>query len=364
MHTLKTVQTTVMFYNIKVQEINKETSDTVSVTLDVPENLKEHFSYKHGQYLTFKQTIKSEELRRSYSLCSSPKTDSALQVAIKEVEGGKFSTWANNELKVGDVLEVMTPAGNFYTDVEAGQKKKYVLYAAGSGITPILSIIKTILSVEAESEVVLVYGNRSKSSIIFNDALNDLVATSSGRFKRIDVLSRENTSDPIFSGRIGKEKCIELDLKQSKLLDADEFFLCGPESMIMDIKGWLESNNIAKENIHFELFTTPVAAAEKTVDPNAEVNSHVTVIMDDEEFEFDLSSKGDSILDASVDAGIDAPYSCKGAVCCTCKAKVVEGSARMEMNYALDDKEVEDGYILTCQAHPTSVKCVVDYDVI
>ncbi len=353
-----------MFYNIKVQKITKETADTVSITLDVPENLKEHFEYKQGQYLAFKQTINSEELRRSYSLCSSPVTDNALQVAVKQVEGGKFSTWANNELKEGDVLETMAPAGNFYTEVSANQKKKYVLFGAGSGITPLLSIIKTILATEAESEVVLVYGNRSNESIIFNDQLNDLVGSSNGRFKRIDVLSRENISDPIFSGRIGKEKCIEIDLKSQKILDADEFFLCGPESMIMDVKGWLESNDVSKNNIHFELFTTPVAAAKKTVDPNIKITSKVTVIMDDEEFEFDLSSKGDSILDASVDAGIDAPYSCKGAVCCTCKAKIVEGSARMEMNYALDDKEVADGYVLTCQAHPTSEKCVVDYDVI
>lgn len=353
-----------MFYNIKVQKITRETADTVSLTLDIPESLSEHFEYKQGQYLTFKQTINSEELRRSYSLCSSPVSDSALQVAVKQVEGGKFSTWANKDLKEGDVLETMAPTGNFFTEVKEGQKKKYVLFAAGSGITPILSIIKTIIAVEKESEIVLVYGNRNQDSIIFNDALNELVSASNGRFQRIDVLSRATDANPIFSGRIGKEKCIELDLKQTKLLDGDEFFLCGPESMIMDIKGWLEASNVSKEKIHFELFTTPVASAQKTVDPNVEITSHVTVIMDDEEFEFDLSSKGDSILDASVDAGIDAPYSCKGAVCCTCKAKVVEGSARMEMNYALDDKEVADGYILTCQAHPTSEKCVVDYDVV
>lgn len=364
MQTLKIAQTSFMFYNIKVQKVTRETPETVSVSLEIPENLKDHFKYKQGQYLTFKQTINAEELRRSYSLCSSPVTDNSLQVAVKQVEGGKFSTWANTELKEGSVLETMAPMGNFYTEVAENQKKKYVLFGAGSGITPLLSIIKTILSVEKESEIVLIYGNRTNDTIIFNSALNDLVESSNGRFTRIDVLSRENNNDPIFNGRIGKEKCVEIDLKHTKLLDADEFFLCGPESMIMDIKAWLENSNINKSNIHFELFTTPVASAEKTVDPNAEINAKVTVIMDDEEFEFDLSSKGDSILDASVDAGIDAPYSCKGAVCCTCKAKVVEGSARMEMNYALDDKEVADGYILTCQAHPTSEKCVVDYDVI
>ena len=364
MQTLKIVQTTFMFYNIKVQKVTQETPETVSVTLEIPANLKEHFKYKQGQYLTFKQSINAEELRRSYSLSSSPIADENLQVAVKQVEGGKFSTWANSELKEGDVLETMTPTGNFFTEVSEGQKKKYVLFGAGSGVTPLLSIIKTILAVEKESEVVLVYGNRDNANIIFNNQLNQLVGSSNGRFKRIDVLSRENNADPLFNGRIGKEKCIEIDLKHEKILDANEFFLCGPESMIMDIKGWLEASNIAKGNIHFELFTTPVASAEKTVDPNAKIMSKVTVIMDDEEFEFDLSSKGDSILDASVDAGIDVPYSCKGAVCCTCKAKVIEGSARMEMNYALDDKEVADGYVLTCQAHPTSEKCVVDYDVI
>jgi ring-1,2-phenylacetyl-CoA epoxidase subunit PaaE len=353
-----------MFYNIKVQKVTRETPETVSVTLEIPENLKEHFKYKQGQYLTFKQTINAGEHRRSYSLSSSPVTDNNLQVAVKQVEGGKFSTWANSELKEGDVLETMTPMGNFFTEVTENQKKKYVLFGAGSGITPLLSIIKTILSVEKESEVVLVYGNRDNANIIFNSQLNQLVGSSNGRFKRIDVLSRENNADPLFNGRIGKEKCIEIDLKHEKILDANEFFLCGPEIMIVDIKDWLEANNISTGRIHFELFTTPVASAEKTIDPNIEVISKLKVIMDDEEFEFDLSSKGDTILDASVDAGIDVPYSCKGAVCCTCKAKIVEGSARMEMNYALDDKEVADGYVLTCQAHPTSEKCVVDYDVI
>ena len=352
-----------MFYNVKVQKINKETNDTVSVTLDIPESLKEHFNYKQGQYLTFKQTINSEELRRSYSLCSSPVTDNALQVAIKQVENGKFSTWANNDLREGDVLEVMTPMGNFYTEVSASQKKKYVLFGAGSGITPLLSIIKTILATENESEIILVYGNKNKESIIFDNQLNELVASSNGRFSRIDLLSRDNSANGI-SGRIGSDKCIAINADGNKILNADEFFLCGPESMIMDVKEWLSKNNIDAGNIHFELFTTPVASAEKSVDPNAEINSNVTVIMDDEEFDFELSSKGESILDASVDAGIDAPYSCKGAVCCTCKAKVVEGSARMEMNYALDDNEVADGYILTCQAHPTSERCVVDYDVV
>lgn len=352
-----------MFYNITVSKIEKTTADSIAVSFQIPENLKDTFKYKQGQYLAFRKIFDGGEVRRSYSLCSSPVTDTELQVDIKVVEGGVFSTWANNELKVGDVLESMAPAGNFFTEVTPGQKKKYVLFGAGSGITPLLSIIKTTLAVETESEVVLIYGNKNEESIIFNKELNDLVEQYGQRFTRLDILSRVEGRDPLLSGRVTPEKCEALN-STTDLFDANEYFLCGPESLITGVSDLLKAKGIDKSNIHFELFVVPVAPAAKSVDPNIEITSKMTVIMDDEEFNFDLSSKGDTILDASMDEGVDVPFSCKGAVCCTCKAKVTEGSARMEMNYALGDDEVADGYILTCQAHPTSEKCVVDYDVV
>lgn len=353
-----------MFYNLTVKEVVRETPDAVSVLFDVPENLKENFRYTQGQYLTFRKIFDGEDVRRSYSLSSSPITDSFLRVSIKMIEGGKFSTYANKELEAGDILETMAPMGGFFTEVQPNQQKHYVLFAAGSGITPILSILKTVLEIEKNSHVTLIYGNRDKAHTIYRDELDMLVAEHPGRFKLLYVLSREETEDSMGNGRISPDKCDEALGFDPNLYKASEYFLCGPKQMIEDVSEHLKSKGVADKKIHFELFTTPVAAPETTVEGSEEFNAHVTVIMDDEEFEFDLSSKGESILDASVDAGVDAPFSCKGAVCCTCKAKVVEGSARMAMNYALDDKEVEDGYILTCQAHPTSENLVVDYDVI
>lgn len=352
-----------MFYNITVSKIEKTTADSIAVSFQIPESIKDVFKYKQGQYLAFRKFFDGGEVRRSYSLCSSPVTDNELQVDIKIVEGGLFSTWANKELKVGDVLESMAPVGNFHTELSADQKKKYVLVGAGSGITPLLSIIKTTLAVELDSEVVLIYGNKNEDSIIFNAELNTLKEQYGNRFTRIDILSRVEGRDELLSNRIDGDKFEALNSVYN-LINANEYLLCGPLTMINEVSDLLENKGIDKSNIHFELFVAPVAPAVKSIDPNVEITSKVTVIMDDEEFSFDLSNKGNTILDAAMDAGVDVPFSCKGAVCCTCKAKVTEGSARMEMNYALGDDEVEEGYILTCQSHPTSEKCVVDYDVV
>lgn len=353
-----------MFYNLTVKAVKRETPEAVSVSFEVPENLKEIFDYTQGQYLTFKKTFDGEEIRRSYSLSSSPAVDQELRVAIKKIEGGKFSTWANEDLKPGDVLESMAPMGNFFTELQKFQKKNYVFFAAGSGITPILSIIKTTLAKEEYSTCTLIYGNKNAETTIYKSELDQLQAEHVERLIVHYVTSREQQADPMHNGRISPEKCDELLTLSSGLYSASEYFLCGPEAMIKDVSAHLENKGVDKDKIHFELFTTPVSDGKKSEDNSAEITSQVTVIMDDEEFDFELSSKGDTILDASVDAGVDAPFSCKGAVCCTCKAKVVEGSARMEMNYALSDSEVDEGYILTCQAHPTSEKCVVDYDVV
>ena len=349
------------FHALRVKDIKRETSDTVSIAIDIPDQLRKIFNYKQGQYLTIKKNVNGEELRRSYSLCSSPVTDSEYRVAVKKVEKGKFSTFANETLKVGDVLEVMPPMGNFYSEVKGGQKKNYVAFVAGSGITPVMSILKTVLATEKESTFTLYYGNRFLNAIIFKDELSELQGKFSDRFQVHYVLSKDEGAGS-FKGRITGEACEDYKGSNAGIFSADEYFLCGPEEMIFGVKDKLEAEKVASDKIHFELFTTPVKAASEENGSAENIESDVTIFMDGEEFNYTLSTKGKSVLDASMDAGADVPFSCKGAVCCTCKAKVMEGSVKMDMNYSLTDKEVEEGYILTCQAHPTSEKVVIDYD--
>jgi len=348
------------FHTLRIKEVKKETEDTVSISLEIPNQLKKLFSYTQGQYLTFKKKVNGEEVRRSYSLCSSPHTDEDWKVAVKRVEGGQFSVFANEYLSVGDILEVMPPEGKFFTELKEDQKKKYVAFAAGSGITPIMSILKSTLKVENESTFTLYYGNRNADSVIFREELTQLASSYSDRLN-IQYIFSGTSEEGAFEGRISADKCDEFAAVSSDFYSADEYFLCGPEEMIFGVKEKLELKNVDKSQIHFELFNTPVQAADdKAVIPALE--SEVTVLIDGEEHVFNLSSKGSSILDAAMDAGADVPFSCKGAVCCTCRAKLMEGTAVMALNYSLTDKEVADGYILTCQAHPTSVKVLVDYD--
>lgn len=349
------------FHPLRVNKIIRETDDTVSISFDLPSHLKKAFAYKQGQYLTFKKKLKGEELRRSYSLCSSPITETDWKVAVKKVEGGKFSSYANEDLKEGDVLETMAPMGNFYTEVKEGQKKKYVAFAAGSGITPVMSIIKTILAVEGESTITLYYGSRKSSAIIFKDELDELQLANSDRFNLNYILSKEE-KEGFINGRISSEKCDEFERNNGELYKADEYFLCGPEDMIFGVQEKLKNHQVAESSIHFELFNTPVKSDDESNGEIKEIDSNVIVFIDGEEFNYTLSSKGDVILDASMDAGADVPFSCKGAVCCTCRAKLTEGKVHMDLNYALTDGEVEEGYILTCQSHPISEKVVVDYD--
>ncbi len=353
-----------MFYPLKVKEIRKETEDCVSIAFDLTDSQKEDFHYVQGQYLTLKRDINGEEVRRSYSLCSSPHADDELRVAVKKVENGKFSTYANESLQEGDTIEAMKPMGNFYPALDAQNQKHYVLLAAGSGITPIFGIIKSILQVEPKSRIELFYGNKSSKDVIFKAMLDDL-ASANEQLNIHYIYSRESIGDPLFEGHISASKVDAFTQKTEGLYSADGYFICGPEKMIFDLKDHLEGLGINPSKVHFELFTS-VAAPEK--EHKAETSayaggaSQVTVIMDDEEFNFDLEGDGDVILDAAIDAGVDAPYSCKGAVCCTCKAKVIEGEVEMDMNYALSDDEVDEGFILTCQSHPKSPKVIIDYD--
>lgn len=354
------------FHPLTVTEVRRETSDCVSVAFRIPESLKEIFQYKQGQYITLRTHINGEEVRRSYSVCSSP-LDHELRVAVKQVSQGLFSTYANTALKKGDILDVMPPMGKFFTELDPAKTNQYVGFAAGSGITPLLSIIKTTLRTEPKSSFTLVYGNRNRHSIIFKEELEALKNVYMNRFRIIYILSREKTDAPINFGRIDGEKCAALCNKTIDTTTTSAFFLCGPEDMIFSVKEQLEKGGVDKKKIHFELFTTPGAkknTEQKTQNSHKqEVKSKVTIKLDGVSFDFDLGFEGKPILDAALQHGADLPYACKGGVCCTCRAKLVEGEVDMDVNYGLEPEEIEQGFILTCQSHPRTEKVVVDFDI-
>ena len=353
------------FHRLQVKEVRRETEDCVSVLLDVPEERQADFHFIQGQYLTFKKTISGEEVRRSYSLCSSP-LDGELRVAIKEVEGGRFSTFANRELQTGDDLESMTPRGSFHVPLGIAACSQYVAFASGSGITPVMSILRTTLKQEPDSHFHLFYGNRNSQSVIFKEMLDDLKNEFMGRLEVHHILSREDQGSDLLKGRLDAEKCMAFGKTFFDPASIRAYFLCGPGEMIEKIQGALTDMGVAKERIHFELFSAPMvkkpAAEKKEKQHDKKLKAQVTVILDSDETHFEMSGNRKTVLDAALDAGADVPFACKGAVCCTCRAKVLEGTADMEMNYALEDEEVEEGYVLTCQALPTSEKVVVSYD--
>jgi ring-1,2-phenylacetyl-CoA epoxidase subunit PaaE len=354
------------FHKLAIKEVIKETPDCVSVLFEVPGELSDVFRFMQGQSLTMRTTINGTEVRRTYSICAAP-MENKLRVAIKKVDGGLFSTLANEQLKKGDTLEVMPPVGKFYVDLHPANKKKYLALAAGSGITPVLSIIKTTLYTEPQSQFTLVYGNRSRNSIIFFEELEAIKNKYVDRFNLVHVLSRERTDAPLNSGRINQEKLIEL----SKLISyhsLDDIFICGPEEMIFAVKAFLEQKGVEPKKIHFELFTVPgerrstIPTRRSTIDSGPK--SRISVKLDGRSFDFDLSLNSDTpILDAALKQGADLPFACKGGVCCTCKAMLVEGEVSMDVHWGLEDEEIEKGYILTCQAHPKTERVVVDYDI-
>jgi ring-1,2-phenylacetyl-CoA epoxidase subunit PaaE len=353
------------FHSLKVKSIIKETADCVSIAFDVPADLKETYLYAEGQNITLRTKINGEEVRRSYSLCVAPH-ENILKVAIKKVEAGLFSTYANEVLKVGDALDVMPPTGRFTTKKKIGN---FIGIAAGSGITPILSIVKHILHTQPESIFTLIYGNKSRGSIIFFEEIEALKNKFMQRFSCINILSRERTDASINYGRIDTEKLMNLH----KLVDFknfDDAYLCGPEEMIFASAAFLEKEGVAKSNIHFELFTSAVGKGQLAVgkvqlakEVDNSPKSNITIKLDGRTFEFALGYKADNILDAALAQGADLPYACKGGVCCTCRAKLIEGKVHMDVNYALEDEEVAQGFILTCQSHPLTEKVVVDFDV-
>ena len=343
------------FYKVNIQEVIQETADAVSVVFNIPENLKSNFSFKAGQYITLKKEINGEEVRRAYSICSSPKSNE-IKVAIKAVENGKFSVYATTSLKKGDTIEISEPEGFFTLEPETN--KNYIGFAAGSGITPVLSMIKTVLESESSSTFTLIYGNKSIKDTIFFDELNSLKNNYSDRFNLHFIYSRENVKNGL-RGRIDQNVTNYFVKNMYKETSFDAAFLCGPEEMINEVSNTLKSNDIAKENIHFELFTTSVD--EEKANQVSEGQTEITVLLDDEETTFTMQQT-DDILAASLRNDLDAPYSCQGGVCSSCLAKVTEGKAVMVKNSILTDGEVKEGFILTCQAHPTTQKITVDFD--
>ena len=354
------------FHELTISEIYKETPDTSVVTFDVPDDLESEFSFSQGQHLTLKANINGEQVRRSYSLCSSP-NEGKWQVAVKEIPGGKFSTYINKSIVVGDTIKVMSPSGNFGIRCQPESSKNYLFFAAGSGITPIISMIKAHLKAEPNSTCKLFYVNKTAKSIIFKEALEQLRNTYFGRLEIYYFLTKERRDIELFNGRFDDEKMTILTNTFIDIPDTNEVFLCGPEQMVKYVSNYLIEVGLPKELIHFELFVTglseeDIKRAERLAKQNIE-GTEVTIIDGGKEFLFTMSNVYDNILDAALGAGADLPFACKGGVCSTCKCEVKSGTVEMKINYALDEKEVAQNVVLSCQAVPTSDNVVVDCDV-
>lgn len=353
------------FYPLTVANVHKETRDSVVLTLEVPAEHEELFRFKQGQYLTFRATIDGEEVRRSYSICAAVQ-DPHLRVGIKHVPGGRFSTWANEHLAAGDVLEAMPPMGSFFVPLDPANGKHYVAFAGGSGITPVLGIIKTTLLTEPKSSFTLFYGNRASGSIMFREELEDIKNDNLGRFQLVHILDREKQDVELFNGILDREKC-DLLLKHWVVpSDIDTAFICGPEPMMLQVAEALQAAGLDKRQIKFELFATPGQKGGRKAPPKLvskmDNACQATIVIDGRARTFDMQKGSKTILDAALEEGLELPYACKGGVCSTCRALLSEGEVDMDANFALEDYEVERGYILSCQSYPVTDKILVDFD--
>ena len=346
------------FHKLSIKNIKKEANNAISIAFNVPENLKDTYAFIAGQYVTIKANLNGKEVRRDYSLCESPKSGE-LKIAIKAVQDGAFSSYANYKLRVGDVLEVAPPKGHFIFEPNDSKTKNIAAFAAGSGITPILSIIKCALEEEIHSKVILVYGNKSTEDTMFLAELLELQHEHKDRFSIQFVFSQQDKDDSIF-GRIEKSTVNYVMLNKHKHIEVDAFYLCGPEAMIHVVKDVLTDNGIDNDRIHYELFKAAKPADLEEV-VNLKGKTQATITVDDETTTIEMSQT-QTILEAALDEDIDAPYSCQGGICCSCIARLKEGEVTMRQNNVLTEKEVASGLILTCQSHPTTPNIVVDYD--
>ena len=358
------------FYPLRIKAIRPETTTAVCVSFDVPAELAHKFHFTQGQFLTLKADIDGEDLRRSYSICCGV-DEGELQVGIKRVREGKFSNYANDNFKVGDEIEVMPPQGSFFTQLDKDNRKNYMCIAVGSGITPILSNIKTILAHESQSRVVLIYGNRRSNSVMFKEDLSFLKNRYMDRFQWINIMDEEDQGSDLLNGRIDNEKGSALH--RSRLIDirnADEALICGPEAMMSEVSRGFRASGLEDSQIHYELFANSAEDSQAILEKaqqrvetyGEEKSSRVTIIADGRSIAYDLTTVGENILDASLHNGLDLPYSCKAGVCSTCKAKLIKGEVDMDITHGLEPQEIEAGYVLTCQAHPISDEVTIDFD--
>ncbi len=354
------------FHSLSVASVARHTRDAVIVTFNVPSGLTTLYTFRPGQYLTLRTELAGQEVRRSYSICSAP-VDGVLRVAIKRLDDGAFSTWANSQLEAGQLLDVMPPAGNFTVDFSPVHARHYVAFAVGSGITPIFSLVKSALSIEPNSRFTLFYGNRASSSVLFREEIEDLKNLYMERFSVVFVMSRENQDIDLFNGRLDGQKVNELLTIWLDPSDIDYAFVCGPQTMIEDVVLGLQQKGIAKDRIKFELFGAPKGPRALKTGHDAPVapgkgQCELTVIQDGHTRTLMIEKNQDNLLDAALAQGLELPYSCKGGVCSTCRCKVVEGEVDMDVNFALEDYEVARGFVLTCQSYPVTDKVVIDFD--
>ncbi|HXX11161.1 MAG TPA: 1,2-phenylacetyl-CoA epoxidase subunit PaaE [Burkholderiales bacterium] len=349
------------FHTLRIARLRRETSDAVSLDFEVPPALATEYAFVQGQHITLRTRIDGTEVRRSYSICAGV-DDGRLRVAIKRVPGGRFSTWANAQLEAGAALDVLTPDGRFHTRLDPAHAKHYAAFAAGAGITPILSLIKTALAREAGSRVTLLYGNRRQASVLFHEELEDLKDRYLARFTLFNLFSREQQEIDLFNGRLdgAKAKAFLDTLLPADTID--EAFVCGPGAMIDEVEAALRASGIPGERIHSERFGVPDIVSDHRVEPGDAPESMVTVISDGVQRELEFRPAHPSILDAALQAGFDLPFACKNGVCCTCRARLLSGKVRMDKNYGLDPRDVAAGYVLTCQAHPLTDRVVISYD--
>ncbi|MEX3955914.1 1,2-phenylacetyl-CoA epoxidase subunit PaaE [Trinickia sp. EG282A] len=358
---------TPQFHALRIRDVRPETADSVTVSFEVPTDLREQYRFTQGQFVTLKAHVDGVETRRSYSICvgvTDYDRDGELRIGIKRVRGGRFSNFAFDTLKPGHTIDVMTPDGRFFTHLNAEHGKQYVAFAGGSGITPVLAIVKTTLELEPRSTFVLVYGNRDVDSIMFAEELEDLKNRYMSRFMLYHVLSDDVQEAELFNGMLDQAKCAAFLETLVPAGEIDEAFICGPAPMMDAAEAALKAAGVDETRIHVERFGTPLPQAGAPVIDITETTpaAELEIVLDGKRRKLRLPYEGASLLDVGLHAGLALPYACKGGVCCTCRAKVLEGEVRMEKNYTLEEHEIRDGFVLTCQCHPVSERVVVSYD--
>lgn len=347
------------FYKLSIKEIIKETADAVSILFNVPEELQSNYSFVAGQYVNLKVTLDGQEIRRAYSICAAPKSGE-LRIAVKSVKNGFFSKFANEKLSVGNVIEVGTPEGKFTFEPKADRQRNYAAFVAGSGITPVFSIIKSVLEEEPNSTFVLVYGNKSEKETIFHNQLHNLQLQYVGRLF-VQYVYSQSTADNALLGRIDHTTVNYVLKSKHAEMEFSKYFLCGPEEMIQIVTAALKENNVSDSDIKFELFSTSSSGSK--ADVGASGHTSISILVDDEETTFEMSQQ-QTVLEAALKQGLDVPYSCQGGICSSCICKITEGAAEMKKNQILSDAEVAEGLTLACQAYPTTATIKIDFDAV